>query len=66
MTIDMPNKPNKMTDTFTGRAWHPDGTPFSDADYRAANLPVPTPEQLAHWAVTEREIAEIKARFDTD
>ena len=62
----MPDEIKNRQDSAGFQCWHPDGTPFSDADYRAANLPVPTPEQLAHWAVTEREIAEIKARFDTD
>lgn len=42
--------------------WHPDGTPFSDADYRMAGMPVPTPENRAHWAEIRRWIAEVKAR----
>lgn len=46
----------------TFEAWHPDGTPFSDADYRKAGMPVPTPEHRAHWARMDRMIAEIKAR----
>lgn len=55
MTIDMPNKPNKMTDTFTGRAWHEDGTPFASADYNESGLRVPTLSQLALWARADRE-----------
>ena len=53
-------------DTAGFQCWHPDGTPFSDADYRRANLPVPTPEQLAHWAETERWIDNLRAKYDTD
>ena len=48
------------------QCWHPDGTPYSDADYRAASRPVPTLEQLAHWAETERWIADAKREADTD
>ncbi len=40
---------------FGARAWHPDGTPFSPDDYRAAGLEVPTPEQQAVWARQDRE-----------
>ncbi len=57
MTIDMPNKPNKMTDTFTGRAWHEDGTPFAPVDYNESGLRVPTLSQLALWARADREHA---------
>ena len=39
------------------RAWRADGTPFEDEDYRCANLPVPTPEQLALWAAQDEERA---------
>lgn len=46
--------------------WHPDGTPYTAADYRRAGLPVPTSEQLAHWAYTARWIAELKAELDTE
>lgn len=48
------------------QCWHPDGTPFSDADYRRAGMHVPTPEQLAHWAETDRWLSDIRARHDTD
>ncbi len=48
------------------QCWHPDGRPFTDADYEKANLPVPTREQLAHWAETERWIADLKRELDTD
>ncbi len=57
MTIDTPNKPNKMADTFNGPAWHEDGTPFSPADYKAACLPVPTLSKLALWARADAERA---------
>lgn len=40
---------------FGTRAWHPDGTPFSPNEYRAAGLEVPTPEQQALWARQDRE-----------
>ena len=53
-------------DTAGFQCWRPDGTPFTNADYRRANLPVPTPEQLAHWAETERWISEMMAGHDTD
>ena len=53
-------------DTAGFQCWHPDGTPFCDEDYRRANLPVPTPEQLAHWAETERWFSELMAQHDVD
>ncbi len=40
---------------FGSRAWHPDGTPFSPNDYRAAGFDVPTAEQQALWARQDRE-----------
>ena len=40
------------------QCWHPDGTPYSDADYRKAGMPVPTPEQIAHWAEMDRIFAD--------
>ena len=49
------------------RRWFYEGSGSTmEADYRRAGLPVPTPAQLAHRAETERRIAEIKARHDTD
>ncbi len=53
-------------DTAGMLVWHPDGKPYSPADYEKAGMPVPTPEQLAHWAETDRWIAELKAKYDTD
>ena len=49
------NRGEKMADPIIGRAWHPDGTPFKDADYRNAGLYVPTNEQLAAWAKEDLE-----------
>lgn len=37
------------------RVWRKDGTPYSPEDYRRANLPVPTPKQLALWAEQDQE-----------
>lgn len=48
------------------QCWHPDGTPFSDADYEAANLPVPTPELLAHWARMNERSKRLGDRYDLD
>ena len=49
------------------RRWFYEGSGSTmEADYRRAGPPVPTPAQLAHRAETERRIAEIKARHDTD
>ena len=48
------------------QGWHPDGTPFTPADYRRAGLPVSAPKQLAHWAETERWIADIMAQKHPD
>ena len=44
------------------QCWHPDGTPYSPEDYRKAGMPVPTPEQIAHWAEMDRRFADL----DTD
>ena len=44
------------------QVWHPGGTPYSPEDYRKAGMPVPTPEQLAHWAEMDRRFADL----DTD
>lgn len=40
------------------QAWHEDGTPYSPEDYRKAGMPVPTPEQIAHWAEMDRRFAD--------
>lgn len=56
--------PRNRQEPAAFQCWHPDGTPYSDADYEKAVLPVPTPEQLAHWAYTERWIAGLKAEFE--
>ncbi|MDE3259564.1 MAG: hypothetical protein OYM47_17180 [Gemmatimonadota bacterium] len=53
-------------DTAGMQVWHPDGTPYSPADYEKAGMPVPTPERLAHWAEIEQLIDEMKARHDTE
>lgn len=45
----------RFAEPFGSQAWHPDGTPFSDADYRRAGLDVPTPEQREAWAKLEAE-----------
>ena len=50
----MAKTPNKQTGGPC-RCWHADGTPFSDQDCRNANLPVPTPYQLALWARADAE-----------
>ena len=46
---------SRFTDPIVGRAWHADGTPFSDEDYRKAGLYVPTAEQLATWEGADAE-----------
>lgn len=38
-------------------AWHEDGTPYLPEDYLRANLPAPTPQQLALWAAQDEENA---------
>ena len=58
----MAKRVRNRQDPAAFQCWHPDGTPFSDADYRRANIPVPTPEQLAHWAEMDRRFAD----HDTD
>ena len=40
---------------FGSRLWHADGTPFTDAEYRAAGFDPPTPEQQAEFARRDRE-----------
>lgn len=46
---------SRFTDPIIGQAWHADGTPFSDEDYRKAGMHVPTPEQARAWAEADRE-----------
>ncbi len=50
-TRDTPERElgRRFAEPFGLLAWHPDGTPYSDEDYRRAGLDVPTPEQLAAW-----------------
>ena len=56
---------SRFTDTFIGRAWHADGTPFNDDDYRRAGLYVPTAEQLAAWEKADAERARARRRNET-
>ena len=41
-------------------ACHGDGTPFLPEDYRRANLPVPTTEQLTLCAAQDEERARVR------
>ena len=66
MKLDMSEHVKNRQDPAAFQCWHPDGRPFTDADYEKANLPVPTLEQLAHWAETERWIADLKRLHDVD
>ena len=50
----------RFAEPFISRAWHPDGTPFTDEDYRRAGLDVPSPEQKAAFAREDR--AYLKGR----
>lgn len=43
------------------RAWHPDSTTFSDADYREAGMHVPTPEESSLWAEIDEMLKPIRA-----
>ena len=45
----------RFVDSYFGPAWHADGTPYSDEDYRRAGMDVPTPEQKAAWAKLDAE-----------
>jgi hypothetical protein len=44
----------RFAEPFGSRLWHADGTPFTDAEYRAAGFDPPTPEQLAEFARRDR------------
>ena len=50
--------PSSLKPEVVGDLRHPDGTPFSDADYRKAGMPVPTPKQRAHWAEMDRRFPD--------
>ena len=39
---------------FISRMWHADGTPFTNAEYRAAGVKPPTPEQQAAFAERDK------------
>ena len=41
---------SRFTAPFISRMWHSDGTPFTDAEYRAAGVTPPTKEQQAEFA----------------
>ena len=56
---------SRFNDPIVGRAWHADGTPFSDDDYRRAGLYVPTAEQLAAWEKADAEPARARRRNET-
>ena len=56
---------SRFTDPIIGLAWHADGTPFSDEDYRRAGLYVPTAEQLAAWEKVDAERARARLRNET-
>ena len=58
-------KGERFTDPIVGRAWHADGTPYSDEDYRRAGLYVPTAEQLAAWEKADAERARARRRNDS-
>lgn len=45
---------SRFTEPTIGRAWHADGAPYSEEDYKSAGLAVPTPEQLALWVEADR------------
>ena len=42
-------KKGKFTTSAVGPAWHPDGTPFTQEDYKAVGMIVPTKEQIQRW-----------------
>ncbi len=54
----MPQDIRNRQEPAAFQCWHPDGTPYSPADYRKAGMPVPTPEQIAHWAEMDRIFAD--------
>ena len=56
---------SRFNDPIVGRAWHADGTPFSDEDYRRAGLYVPSAEQLAAWEKEDAERARARRRNET-
>ena len=61
-TKDTPERElgRRFAEPFGSQAWHADGTPYSDEDYRRAGLAVPTPKQLAAWAKLDAEREQAK------
>lgn len=62
---DPERRSSRFTDPIIGRAWHADGTPFNDDDYRRAGLYVPTAEQLAAWEKADAERDRARRRNET-
>ena len=56
---------SRFTDPIIGLAWHADGTPYSDEDYRRAGVYVPTAEQRAAWENADAERARARRRNET-
>ena len=63
--VDAPPPRNRFLEPFGSRAWHADGSPFSAADYRAAGLDVPTPEQQARWAELDEQLRRQESNSTT-
>ena len=58
----MPQDIRNRQEPAAFQCWHPDGKPFTPADYKRAGIPVPIPEQFAHWAEMNRRFPDLDTR----